>query len=403
MRLPELLAPAGNMNKLRVALAYGADAVYTGAAGFSLRPDSAALTLPELREAVDIVHTAGKKLYIALNIMLFNHELAAVERWLCQAAELNPDGLILGDAGILSIARRVAPQVPLHISTQMAVANYESAAFWGTIGAKRVILARECDLQMAAEIAKKCGVEIEIFVHGAMCMAVSGRCLLSAYLTGHSGSRGECKHACRWEYQLVEESRPGQTIPVFETGRETIFLGSRDLCLLEHIPALCASGVTSLKIEGRMKSEYYLATAVRSYRAALDAYAADPIGYSANPQWMGDICSASHRPFCTGFAFGYPHEDPAQAQCGNEYTYTHEYCGYLTDNGCLMVKNPFEPYEELEFFTPDGQAGLVRFGRILSPDGIEWPLARPGNEVHVDYTGERLPSWTMLRRPIKER
>ncbi len=399
MIVPELLAPAGDLTKLKVALAYGADAVYAGAAGFSMRPDSASLSVEGMREALALTHAAGKRLYAALNSMLFEAELPAVEVWLRQMRGAGLDGLIVSDPGVFALARRLLPDVPLHISTQLSTANREAALFWRLAGATRVILARECDLQTARSIAAGREIETEIFAHGAMCMAVSGRCLMSAHLAGHSASRGECKHACRWEYQLVEESRPGQTVPVFETGRETIFLGSRDLCLIEHIPALCDTGAAALKIEGRMKSEYYLAATVRIYRAALDAYAAHPEGWQADPAWLAELCSASHRPFCSGFAFGYPQNERGRMQCNNKYAATHEYCGYVTEQGGIQVKNPFAPFQELEYFTPQGGTGVVRCGRICSVDGTEWPLARPGNEVRAEYSGGRLPAWTMLRRP----
>lgn len=400
VRIPELLAPAGDLQKLQVALAYGADAVYAGAAGFSMRPDAAALDVEQLREAAALTHAAGKRLYVALNILLFEGEMAQVEAWLHAMRGTELDGLIVADPGAFALARRIMPETPLHISTQLSTANACAARFWKDAGAARVILARECDLASAQRIAQTAGIETEIFVHGAMCMAVSGRCILSAHLAGHSASRGECKHACRWEYQLVEEQRPGMTLPVFENGRETIFLGSKDLCLIDHIPALCEAGLSALKIEGRMKSEYYLATAVRTYRAALDAYAADPAGWQTDPAWRSDLESASHRPFCTGFAFGYPGDERGGMQCDNTYSATHEYCGVVRASGGILVKNPFRIGDGLDYITPQGGSGMIRIARIVAPDGTDWPLARPGSEVRAEYEGEPLPPLSMLRRRI---
>lgn len=394
--IPQLLAPAGTLQKLRIALAYGADGVYVGAAGFSMRPDSAALSLAEIAEGAALTRAAGARLYVALNIMAFDNELPQIGDWLTQVRGLGIDGLIVGDAGVFALAQRIAPEIPLHISTQMGVANREAAAFWSAAGARRIVLARECPLSEAGAMAHAGGAEIEIFVHGAMCTAVSGRCLLSAHLAGSSGSRGECKHACRWEYQLVEQKRPGEAIPVFEEGGRTIFLGSRDLCLIEYIPQLVSSGVASLKIEGRMKSEYYVATVIGAYRRALNAYAAEPTEYRFNPDWLRELESVSHRPFSTGFAFGYPHDNPAALQCDNGYTGTHEFCGYVTAEGEVFVKNPIRAGENLEYISPGG-GGRIAVERILAA-GEEVGLARPASVVRLEHAGEELPVWSMLRR-----
>lgn len=402
MKLPELLAPAGTLRKMQVAYEYGADAVYAGAAGFSMRPDGAALDLDDLARAVEMKNKFGRKLYIALNVMTFNDELDSLAQWLEAVRDLGIDGFIVGDAGVFALAKEICPDVELHISTQMGVANWRAAKFWRDCGASRVVLARECELAMAGEIAEKADVEVETFVHGAMCVAVSGRCLLSAYMTGHSGSRGKCKHACRWNYRLVEEQRPNEYIPVVETGRETILLGSKDLCLIEHIPEIVRSGVCSLKIEGRMKSEYYVATVVRAYRAALDAYAANPENYCFDLSLINELHAVSHRAFSTGFAFGYPGNTPEDLQTENGYVMTHEFCGYTLENGNVFIKNPFRPGEVLEWIAPAGLSGSITVNEVGSVTGKIWEVARPENECVVKYEGGRMPTCAMLRRRISE-
>lgn len=401
MNIPELLAPAGTLRKMKVAFDFGADAVYAGAAGFSMRPDGAALDLQALKEAVALKDKYGKKLYIALNIMAFNEELDAIVQWLDSVKDIGLDALIIGDVGVFDLVREHCPEMPIHISTQMGVANWQSAKFWNKLGAARVVLARECDLEMTKEIAEKSGTEIEVFVHGAMCVAVSGRCLLSAYMSGSSGSRGKCKHSCRWNYKLVEEKRPNEYIPIIETGRETVLMGSKDLCLIDHLDQVIQTGACSLKIEGRMKSEYYVATVVRAYRVALDQYAADPENYQFDPQLLDELYAVSHREFSTGFAFGYPEKNPEQMQTENNYTTTHEYCGYLLENGNIFSKNPFRSGDELEWIAPGGKAGKIIIKTTTSTGGVQWDVGRPENEVVVEYEGTRMPPSALLRRKIQ--
>lgn len=402
MKKPELLAPAGDLRRVRLSFEYGADAVYAGAAGFSLRPDHAALTLAQLREGVLLAAQRGKKFYAAANIMCFDEDMHAATAWLEEARGIGLTGLIVGDAGLFALARRIAPELPLHISTQMGVANTGAARFWADAGAQRVILARECTFAQTKEIVEQSGVEVEVFVHGAMCTAVSGRCLLSAHLAGSSGARGECKNACRWEYQLVEEKRPGDVIPVFEDGRGTILLGSRDLCLIEHIPEVVGLGCASLKIEGRMKGEYYVAAVVRAYRRAIDAYCADPAGYRFDPHWLEELKTMSHRPFTTGFAFGYTTVQGVQMQTHNRHLSTCEFCGAVDEGGLLLVKNPFRAGKPLEYFTPDGRTGEVVPARLVTQDGEERELAHPGTVLRLADAGIDLPPWSMLRRRIPD-
>jgi len=401
--IPELLIPAGNLSKLRVALAYGADAVYVGAAGFSMRPDSASFDLDNLAKAARMTRDAGKRIYVAINSLMFQEDLPMLNEWLVQTTEIPLDAVIVSDPGLFSVVREKRPELRVHISTQMSTSNSISASFWKKQGAQRVILARECTLQDAADIAKKTDIELEIFVHGAMCVAVSGRCLLSAYLCGKSGSRGECKHSCRWEWQLVEQKRPGESIPAFETGRETILLGSADLCLVEHLPQIIETGVHSLKVEGRMKSEYYVASVTRVYRDALDRYAAAPSNYQTDPAWLSELEAVSHRPYSTGFAFGYPENSPDQLQAHNLHISTHQLVGYIekVENGKheLIVKNPFSAGDALEWIGPGMQGGILHVGKIMNERGRPPLKIEGGMRLFISFEeGVELPVNGILRR-----
>ncbi|MFH1132534.1 MAG: peptidase U32 family protein, partial [Pseudomonadota bacterium] len=343
--LPELLAPAGDLFKLQLAIEYGADAVYVGAAGFSMRTDEASFCIDELQRAVELTHHYGKKIYVAANTLLLQKDLGPFERWIDDSRHIPFDAIILADPGAVSFVKKQRADLPIHISTQMSTANSSAARFWKDAGASRVILARECPLVDAAEIVQNSNIEVEVFVHGAMCVAISGRCLLSAHLCGQSASQGQCKQSCRWEWQLVEKKRPGQVIPVFEDGEKTFFLGSTDLCLIGQIPSLVRSSVKSLKIEGRMKSAYYVAATTRIYRAALDAYANDPEKYCVNQMWIEELDAISHRSYAEGFASGYPAEQPQLLQTPSGTVGSCETVGYVTDLGdgfcTIEVKNPF--------------------------------------------------------------
>ncbi|MDX9722969.1 MAG: peptidase U32 family protein [Myxococcota bacterium] len=404
--IPELLLPAGNLAKLLRAIEYGADAVYVGAGGFSLRPGAVELSIEELRRASELTGARGKRLYVALNRVLFQRDLEALESWLEATSSIPMDGIIVGDLGALSLVRTRRPELAVHISTQMSIANVEAARLLAGLGAKRVILAREASLADAAAIAEGSGLEVEVFVHGAMCVAISGRCLLSAHLAGKSGNQGECKHTCRWEWQLVEQKRPGEAIPVFEEGGRTIFLGSKDLALIEHIPAVVESGVRSVKIEGRMKSEYYVANVARVYRAALDAYAADPQGYSYRAEWMSELERVSHRPYDVGFAFGTP-EDPTRLQTHNRPVSETRVMAYVRGSRAgeklLEVTNPFTPGELLEWIAP-GLEGSVTVREIVDEEGVPRSRARSSELLWVSFEeGVELPESAILRSPVQSR
>lgn len=401
--LPELLIPAGNLSKLRIALAYGADAVYVGAAGLSMRPDEASFAPEDLAEAVAETHEHNRKIYVGINAMLFQEDITVLKQWLEATKSILFDALIVSDLGAFSLIKELRPEINIHISTQMNTSNPAAASFWKKAGAERAILARECSLQQAKEIADTSKLEVEVFVHGAMCMAISGRCILSAYLCGHSASKGKCKHSCRWNWKLVEEKRPEMNFTAFETGRETIFLGAKDLCLIEHIPQLIESGVRSLKVEGRMKSEYYVATVTRVYRDALDHYFKDPLGYKFNPDWAKELEAVSHRPYSTGFAFGYPTQNPDSLQTDSVPISNCDILGIVTSiserDHTILVKNPFVPGETIEWIGPQMTGGSISIKDICEDKGKHLERAQPNTAIAVSFdNGIILPKHAILRR-----
>lgn len=301
----ELLAPAGNREKLELAVAYGADAVYLGGDDFSLRNQSGNFSLPELKEAITFAHAANVKVYLACNIYPRNFEVAAIGDFLKAAAALEPDAFIIADVGVLQLSRKVAPQIPIHLSTQANTTSYAAVQFWRQFNVTRVNMARELSLEEIAAIhAEVPEMELEAFVHGAMCISHSGRCLMSSFMANRDSNRGLCAHPCRWQYYLVEEQRPGQYHPVLEDGRGTYFFNSRDLCMLPHLDKMLKSGVTSLKIEGRMKTVHYLATVLRVYREALDACLADLDAYRVRQRWLEELAMVNTRGYTTGFYLG---------------------------------------------------------------------------------------------------
>jgi putative protease len=299
---PELLAPAGNMEKLKIALHYGADAVYLGGHSFGLRNKADNFSIDEMTAALDLCHERGAKAYLTVNSYPRNEMMGALEAYLESVATLPFDAYIVADPGVIELVREISPQRELHLSTQANTINLHSARFWQRQGIRRINMAREMTLDNIREtVASVPGMEFEAFVHGALCISYSGRCLISSMLTGRDANQGECTHPCRWSYHLVEESRPGEYFPVIEDETGTFIFNSRDLCLLEQIPALVESGVASLKIEGRMKGINYVASVLRVYRQALDEYAADPAGWRCRPEWLEELAKMSHRGYTPAF------------------------------------------------------------------------------------------------------
>ncbi len=301
MKIPEILAPAGNMEKGLVAMEYGADALYLAGKEFGMRASAGNFSVEEMREILEVAHARGVKIYVTVNVFPHNDEIDLLPAYLAQLEEVQVDGIILADIGVYRLARQYAPSIPLHLSTQANTVNYQAAQFWEELGFSRLVMARELSREDIARVRQETKAEIEVFVHGAMCMAYSGRCLLSNVLTGRDANRGQCAQSCRWRYAIVEEKRPGEYMPIEEDEGGTHIFNSKDLRLIEFIPDLVKIGVDSLKIEGRMKSSYYVATVVRAYRQALDLYASDPDNYVLPQGLLDELDKVSHRPYYPGF------------------------------------------------------------------------------------------------------
>ena len=304
----ELLAPAGNREKLEIAIHYGADAVYLAGKDYSLRNLSENFTLEELESAVLFARKSGVKVYVACNIFSRNSEQGAISEYLKSLGEISPDAVIIADPGILLEVRKVIPDIPVHLSTQANTTNYKAALFWKNLGVTRINAARELSLKEIEEIALLGNVEVEIFVHGAMCISYSGRCLLSNFMENRDSNRGECCQPCRFRYSVIEETRPGRYMPVAEDNRGTYIFNSKDLCMIRHIPEIINTGASSLKIEGRMKGINYVASAVKVYREAIDSYYESPAEYTVKDEWIDELSRISNRGYCTGFYFGNTNE-----------------------------------------------------------------------------------------------
>lgn len=356
MQRPELLAPAGNMEKLKIAIHYGADAVYLGGQAFGLRNMADNFSIDGMKAALEFCHATDVKAYLTINSYPRNESLPELEDYLAQIAPLPFDAYIVADPGVIDAVRQVSPERELHLSTQANTINWRSARFWQQQGVSRINLAREMSLNNIREtVAKVPGLECEAFVHGALCISYSGRCLISSMLTGRDANQGECTHPCRWSYHLVEESRPGEYFPVVEDESGTFIFNSRDLCLIEHIPALFASGVHALKIEGRMKGINYVASVLRVYRQALDEYLADPEGWRCRPEWLGELTKLSHRGYTTGFLFSQPRNVGQEYE--SAYIRSHDFVGVVDEvrgDGTLLisVRNRIKAGELIEFIGP---------------------------------------------------
>lgn len=356
----ELLAPAGDLDKLKTALIYGADAVYFGGEMFSLRSGAGNLTIEEIKEGVDFAHNMGKRAYLTTNIFAHNEDVKPFLEYLEKIKEIPIDAFIISDPGVLAMVKSVIPDAELHLSTQANMTNYMTAKFWEAQGVERLVLARELSLKEIEEISEEIGgrMELEAFVHGAMCISYSGRCLLSNFMIERDANRGECAHPCRWKYQLVEEKRPGEYYPVEEDERGTYIMNSKDLCMLEHIPEIIQSGITSLKIEGRMKSKFYVATVVRAYRKAIDSYLEDPDNYVFDQGWMNELKKASNREFTTGFYFGTPDNEDQNYKTSaysREYTFIGVVKGYDETAGMALIeqRNKINIGDQIEVFGPE--------------------------------------------------
>ena len=376
MRKTELLIPAGSLEVLKVAVLYGADAVYIGGEAFGLRAKAKNFTSEAIREGIEFAHSHGAKVYVTANILAHNEDLAGVETYFQKLKKIGPDALIISDPGVFSVAKQICPEIEIHISTQANNTNYGTYLFWWQQGAKRVVSARELSLKEIREIRDRIPEEMEIesFIHGAMCISYSGRCLLSNFMTGRDANQGACTHPCRWKYHLMEESRPGEYFPVEENERGTFIFNSKDLCMIEHIPEMMEAGIDSFKIEGRMKTALYVATVARAYRQAIDAWNRDPEEYRKNLSWYREeIGKCTNRDFTTGFYFGKPGTD-AQIYDNNTYVTNYTYLGRVDSvDACgrcrLEQKNKFSVGETLELMKPDGRNLSVVVKGIWDEEG----------------------------------
>ena len=409
MRRPELLIPASSLEVLKIAVIYGADAVYIGGEAFGLRAKAKNFSMEEMREGIRFAHDHVVKVYVTANILAHNDDLEGVREYFKEldsfAKEEKPDALIIADPGVFMIAKEVCPDIERHISTQANNTNYETYRFWYGLGAKRVVSARELSLNEIKELRANIpdDLEIETFIHGAMCISYSGRCLLSNYFTGRDANQGACTHPCRWKYSIVEETRPNEYMPVYENERGTYIFNSKDLCMIEHIPELMESGIDSFKIEGRMKTALYVATVARTYRKAIDDYKVSPELYKKNLPWYLDqISNCTYRQFTTGFFFGKP-SDEAQIYDNNTYLKEYTYLGIVgeqNEEGLYRIeqRNKFSVGEEIEIMKPDGENLTVTVKRIVDEDGADMESApHPKQVLYIDL-GHPLEKYDILRR-----
>lgn len=405
MRRPELLIPASSLEVLKIAVIYGADAVYIGGEAFGLRAKAKNFSMEEIREGIAFAHAHDVKVYITANILVHNGDLDGVREYFAELREIKPDALIISDPGVYMIAKEVCPEIERHISTQANNTNYGTYRFWYEQGAKRVVSARELSLAEIKEIRANIpdDLEIETFIHGAMCISYSGRCLLSNYFTGRDANQGACTHPCRWKYAVVEEKRPGEYLPVYENERGTYIFNSKDLCMIEHIPELMESGIDSFKIEGRMKTALYVATVARTYRRAIDDYKQSPELYREHMAWYQEqISNCTYRQFTTGFFFGKP-SDEAQIYDNNTYVKEYTYLGIVgeqNEEGLYRVeqRNKFSVGESIEVMKPDGANITVTVQRIVDEEGNDMESApHPKQVLYIDL-GQPLAMYDILRR-----
>jgi putative protease len=404
MKQAELLLPAGDLDKLKTAFEFGADAVYVGGKEYSLRAAAANLSLSEINEGLIFAHERGKQLYVAVNILAHNRDLQGLPAYLEGLAQIAVDGLIVSDLGIMKLARQYAPYIPITVSTQANISNYEAAAFYKELGAQRLVLARELSLDEILAIKEKVDVELEIFVHGAMCVSYSGRCLLSHYMTGRSANNGECAHPCRYQYQLVEEKRPQEFYPIEEDERGSYILNSRDLCLLPHLPQLLEAGIDSFKVEGRMKSSLYVAAVTRVYRQAMDTYYESGRAYPETQlrDWMEELQAVATRPFTNGFIAG---ESPLLQDINRDSVQQRaDFCGivkgYHADDGRLEIEQRanFGPGDDLQLMIADGRILDLDLSVLYDEHGQVIDRARHAKQLVLIPFSQEIAAGSILRR-----
>lgn len=402
---PELLIPASNLEVLKVAVTYGADAVYIGGEMFSLRAKAKNFSKEDMKEGIAFAHEHGKQVYVTANITAHNRDLNACYEYFKELKEIKPDALIISDPGVFMIAKEVCPEIDIHISTQANNVNYQTYRFWHEQGATRVVSARELSIREIGEIRANIPdeLEIETFVHGAMCISYSGRCLLSNYFTGRDANLGACTHPCRWKYYITEESRPGEYLPIEENERGTYIFNSKDLCMIEHIPDIVNAGIDSMKIEGRMKTALYVATVARTYRQAIDDYFKDPALYEQNiPHYKEEIAKCTYRQFTTGFFYG-PTTHDTQIYDSNTYIREYTYLGLIgeqNDQGmyALEQRNKFSVGETIEVMKSNGDNLFATVKAITDENGTPMDSCpHPKQKIFVNL-GMKLEYLDLLRR-----
>lgn len=405
MKKPELLIPASSLEVLKTAVIFGADAVYIGGEAYGLRAKAKNFSMEDMKEGIEFAHAHNVRVFVTANILAHNEDLAGVEEYFKELKEMKPDALIIADPGVFTIARRICPEIEAHISTQANNTNYMTYNFWHEQGAKRVVAARELSLAEIKELRSKIPEELEIeaFIHGAMCISYSGRCLLSNYFTGRDANKGACTHPCRWKYAVVEEQRPGEYLPVYENERGTYIFNSKDLCMIEHIPEIIDAGINSLKVEGRMKTALYVATVARTYRKAIDDYFESEEKYRANMEWYkAEIGKCTYRQFTTGFFFGKPDEN-TQIYDSNTYMTEYTYLGIVgekneKDQYSIEQRNKFTVGEQIEVMKPDGTNIEVTVRSITDEEGTQMESApHPKQKLWIDL-GTPLERYDILRR-----
>ena len=400
----ELLAPAGNLEKLKMAVIYGADAVYLAGQAFGLRAFADNFTGPELVKGVEFAQRRGVKVYITVNIFAHNQDLKELPNYLRELEALGVDGIIFSDPGVWQIAQEIGSTLNLHLSTQANTTNWASARFWESRGVKRIILARELSLEEIQEIRTKVNLELEVFVHGAMCVSYSGRCLLSNYFTGRDANLGECAQPCRWRYALVEEKRPGEYYPLFEDQRGTYLLNSQDLCLIRYLPELIKAGVNSFKIEGRMKSIHYVATVVKVYREVLAVYYANPEQFIFREKWLQELAKVSHRDYSTGFLLGKPNQNYATSA----YRRTHDFIGLVRDYDPLAKlaqveqRNNFQVGEKVEIMGAETKLFSQEIRELFSETGEVLTCAPHPQQIVCLRVEHPVKPWDIIRREKKD-
>lgn len=403
---PELLAPAGNPEKLKMAIIYGADAVYLAGPRYGLRAGAGNFTFEEMKDGIRFAHNRNRKVYVTMNILPHNEDFEGMEEYIRRVSDMGADALIVSDLGVLSAVKEVNPEIPVHISTQANVTNFKCAMMYKELGASRIIVARELSLEELSLIHRKVpDIELEAFVHGSMCISYSGRCLLSSFMCGRDANRGDCAQSCRWKYYLMEEKRPGEYFPIVEDERGTFILNSKDLCMIEHIPEMISAGIASFKIEGRMKSSFYVSTVVRAYRMALDAYMNDPENYVFRQEWLEEVSKVSHRSFTTGFFFNKPGHE-SQNYGTSSYIQSHEFVGIVLEynenekTALIEQRNRIFAGDDIEVMQPDGRD--IRF-KITEMRDVEGNLITSTPHPQMKYYA-RVPEPVMpasiLRKKI---